>query len=250
LRRARTLRKGPSSISSRYTWIVPALHTQDVVADKPPTLFANRMNRLQWYAVCGVTLGLSLWTGIDVYGRTLRPGSRAIWGILAGLLVCASLSFIWYKARLRATHGDGSFIVDARGEGRFVAHTETAAFLAPDLPPDARRDVQAAAVANLFRQYQVPHWSIIAVSVVLFAGLALVYWNAAFPLDAIILALFVGLGSGYTSRPRAMAAAYIKHGHCPGCAYRLIEVPRQADGCTICPECGAAWRVPLRSTVR
>lgn len=31
---------------------------------------------------------------------------------------------------------------------------------------------------------------------------------------------------------------------CPACGYDLAGLDRQADGCTPCPECGAAWRLP------
>ncbi len=30
---------------------------------------------------------------------------------------------------------------------------------------------------------------------------------------------------------------------CPACAHDLKGVPPRDDGCTVCPECGAAWRV-------
>lgn len=30
---------------------------------------------------------------------------------------------------------------------------------------------------------------------------------------------------------------------CPVCGYDLIGLPTQPDGCLVCPECGAAWRV-------
>ena len=31
---------------------------------------------------------------------------------------------------------------------------------------------------------------------------------------------------------------------CPGCGFDLVPSPVEADGCTVCPECGAAWRLP------
>ena len=32
--------------------------------------------------------------------------------------------------------------------------------------------------------------------------------------------------------------------HCATCGYSLASVPPEPDGCTICPECGAAWKLP------
>jgi uncharacterized Zn finger protein (UPF0148 family) len=31
-------------------------------------------------------------------------------------------------------------------------------------------------------------------------------------------------------------------GHCPVCAFPIATLPPEADGCIVCPECGAAWR--------
>jgi hypothetical protein len=40
-------------------------------------------------------------------------------------------------------------------------------------------------------------------------------------------------------------AAMLRRGRCPRCAYRIERSPRDpADNCTICPECGAAWKLP------
>ena len=33
-------------------------------------------------------------------------------------------------------------------------------------------------------------------------------------------------------------------GRCPSCGYDLLNLPVADDGCSVCPECGAAWRVP------
>jgi hypothetical protein len=42
-------------------------------------------------------------------------------------------------------------------------------------------------------------------------------------------------------RIQSMPAA----GLCPACGYGIRGVRQADDGCTVCPECGAAWRVPL-----
>jgi hypothetical protein len=47
-------------------------------------------------------------------------------------------------------------------------------------------------------------------------------------------------------RPRTAARAVkacLEFGHCPACAYRVHGAPVYGDGCTVCPECGAAWRL-------
>jgi len=35
--------------------------------------------------------------------------------------------------------------------------------------------------------------------------------------------------------------------YCVACAYHLIGVPAEPDGCTVCPECGAAWNLTPQS---
>ena len=40
-----------------------------------------------------------------------------------------------------------------------------------------------------------------------------------------------------------IAAALIRQNRCASCAYDLRNVPRDEDGLSVCPECGAAWRV-------
>ncbi|HLP82761.1 MAG TPA: zinc ribbon domain-containing protein [Phycisphaerales bacterium] len=34
---------------------------------------------------------------------------------------------------------------------------------------------------------------------------------------------------------------------CPSCDFSLMEITAEADGCTVCPECGAAWRIPAEA---
>jgi hypothetical protein len=38
--------------------------------------------------------------------------------------------------------------------------------------------------------------------------------------------------------------AVVREGHCGACGYPLPTAAAEHDGCTVCPECGAAWRVP------
>ncbi len=45
---------------------------------------------------------------------------------------------------------------------------------------------------------------------------------------------------GFTSE---FVAAFLADKRCPACTYDLDGAAAGADGCTVCPECGAAWRV-------
>ena len=58
--------------------------------------------------------------------------------------------------------------------------------------------------------------------------------------------LLVGLftyGLRLESIPRELRAL----GLCPACLYDLSAFPPDPDRCTLCPECGAAWRLPSPS---
>lgn len=37
--------------------------------------------------------------------------------------------------------------------------------------------------------------------------------------------------------------ALLASGLCPSCGYGIVGVRCEPDGCTVCPECGAAWRM-------
>ena len=39
-----------------------------------------------------------------------------------------------------------------------------------------------------------------------------------------------------------LAATVVAEGFCGSCTYSLRSMPTEADGCTVCAECGAAWR--------
>jgi hypothetical protein len=47
-----------------------------------------------------------------------------------------------------------------------------------------------------------------------------------------------------------VAAAVAKNGHCGSCGYWLAGLEPASDGCTFCPECGSAWRLPVISPRR
>lgn len=40
-----------------------------------------------------------------------------------------------------------------------------------------------------------------------------------------------------------LAGFRLPRGECAACAHPIREIPAEADGCTVCPECGAAWRL-------
>lgn len=81
-----------------------------------------------------------------------------------------------------------------------------------------------------------------AILVVVFAAMLLTLgtpWVVVPLVASSILAPLYWRYSGLRLLVRAMR----QEGYCPSCAYALKDVPAAHDGCQVCPECGAAWRL-------
>lgn len=48
--------------------------------------------------------------------------------------------------------------------------------------------------------------------------------------------------------PRKVGRVLLAHRRCVQCAYDLAGCKPDPDGCTVCPECGSAWRLPNATT--
>lgn len=67
---------------------------------------------------------------------------------------------------------------------------------------------------------------------------------------SLVLGVLLAIGGValLTLNPRRPAPAYaafvalLNNGYCPSCAYGIDTIRPEHDGCTVCPECGAAWR--------
>lgn len=71
-----------------------------------------------------------------------------------------------------------------------------------------------------------PGWSVHLVLVISIVALVLPFWKWA------------------NSRTRLrFTRLVLEQGHCPSCGYALADIPAADDGCTVCPECGSAWRI-------
>jgi hypothetical protein len=78
-----------------------------------------------------------------------------------------------------------------------------------------------------------PWWQIVLMIAVLWSVLA-------FALTLILERIPNVAGPGGPNRLVAML------GLCYACGYDLADLHPEADGCTVCPECGAAWRLNVR----
>ena len=73
----------------------------------------------------------------------------------------------------------------------------------------------------------------IALEVVLTVYVGAVSWRA-------LLAISQNMRVRYARR---IMNAMAQQGLCLSCSYDLCGLPTESDGCVVCPECGAAWKV-------
>jgi hypothetical protein len=65
-------------------------------------------------------------------------------------------------------------------------------------------------------------------------------WMAlAIPMSAILMSHLVP-----PDLRRISAQIVVAKGCCASCGYVIESLPPDPDGCTTCPECGAAWKLP------
>jgi hypothetical protein len=72
-----------------------------------------------------------------------------------------------------------------------------------------------------------------------------VAWSSAVLFGALTVGIVVGVRlsprMGWISWRRTMLEGRC----CPSCGYRLTDLVPEPDGCTVCPECGSAWRIAV-----
>ena len=76
------------------------------------------------------------------------------------------------------------------------------------------------------------------------------YWAVAGTLVAVFVARVINApvqrvlrNAVADRRAGAISRAAVRAGLCGGCGYLLEALEATGDGCVVCPECGAAWRV-------
>ncbi len=74
-----------------------------------------------------------------------------------------------------------------------------------------------------------------------FAGRPALAWWWTMPVFLWPVVVCVAL---HKASPRARVCKSLQMCTCPTCRYSIGSLPTQDDGCTLCPECGAAWILP------
>lgn len=88
-----------------------------------------------------------------------------------------------------------------------------------------------AAGFQLFLMAQSPIATVISKLAITAAGTLMVWWFVIPPFR-------------HSLWSRRWRSQYKEMGRCPACQYSLEAISPTLDGCTICPECGGAWRMP------
>lgn len=142
---------------------------------------------------------------------------------------------------------------DARGERRKIctiqAAVEACGMPLEELAPPGDRATfwrSMTALGGVFTAIMVPLHAI--TFSLLFGSRALVAMLPFVPIYffgfGIPMAL-VSMRYGWRSARHARDAM-LRHGLCPACAHGIEGIPPQEDGCVVCPECAAAWRIEDR----
>ena len=141
-------------------------------------------------------------------------------------------------------------VVDARGEIRTLVSVREAIRAGAD--QDALHDTGAVPTP---RRIWIRMWAWLFVSVFLPLFIVIGFGSGwPFP-EAVYSAAVSIVVPGLLTAPLAVLArrrvwghpplvrdGLLTQGFCPACAHGLRGVPPGPDGCTVCPECGAAWR--------
>lgn len=73
------------------------------------------------------------------------------------------------------------------------------------------------------------------------------FWTILGSWGAVMLVGFVVSVVAIHREPRRVARC-LESARCPSCDYDLEGARPALDGCTVCPECGAAWNMPAKAT--
>lgn len=63
------------------------------------------------------------------------------------------------------------------------------------------------------------------------------------PAMTVLLTAVAALRTVWRDRGERIRRAMIARGRCPACGYALDALSAASDGCSICPECAAAWNL-------
>jgi len=152
-------------------------------------------------------------------------------------------------------------IVDDRGRTLTLLRNDILKSMGDEVPDELERRVRRMMLRGYFGRLR---WRLVALVAILILLVMSLLWINPFVVRAIGVARISGwaglimpvvCGAGiwlivtaalqyerFAARRRGLRLL-AREGHCLRCLYSLRGIPPQKDGCTVCPECGAAWRL-------
>ena len=115
---------------------------------------------------------------------------------------------------------------------------------------DPLRDSRCADAATRRRVHEsatrwgVPPAFLYAFLIVIVASPFMGGFGAVVVACALVVAVVVAAASMPPARSSDLVREWLAFGCCASCGYSLKGIHADADGCTVCPECGAAWKLP------
>lgn len=112
-----------------------------------------------------------------------------------------------------------------------------------DLPPDVPRKVRrAVSLANGRGWMRLVFF--VSPALIILSDVAGMTRPFRLVLDLGLLAVLVPFALWLSGAlDRGAATLCVRGRICPSCGYALENLDPAPDGCTVCPECGAAWRL-------
>jgi hypothetical protein len=180
---------------------------------------------------------------------------------MSGVRLCLEIGRFWFvmaKPDATKTQQAGR-IIDARG--RSVSQLDPVMMHLLHrpgiIPSDALREISQQVGLGITRATRGAFWASIVGLICL--GIALVICmtrlangsitgakcaRSLIPYASVIAGLMGSWIALRSARHQKIGGAMLKHHRCPHCGYDLRMLPADgADGATVCPECGCAWRL-------
>lgn len=113
--------------------------------------------------------------------------------------------------------------------------------------------VLAFATRRINMRMMVALFAVMIVLMVVVVGAAAIPVQMFVPIQIVVM-LGIGLWQQRAAQRQVSAATrttLLAECHCASCGYDLMQIPVDpGDGCTVCPECRAAWRLDRERSIR
>ncbi len=197
-----------------------------------------------------VAVLLSICAGVIVAVSIIRPHWSLLVFLAAGFVLAIGLLAL-YSSLLELIEWmiwpRGVRSVDARGneiELRDIKKMPSGDEITKRMLACGRKRVRFVAPSG-WRPWFLLLWSfaVTAYLSLLFFGVSLPSWSGWMITCIIVLGGILSTRVCRTVGLEIQASSLLAIDRCASCGYQLGKLPVEVDSCTICPECGAAWKL-------